>query len=72
MCFCVLCIVGFVMFLVLFLCICVLNNCHRVATQLQLNISYQKVQIRPGQNKGDHLHQSSALILENILLSGME
>jgi hypothetical protein len=21
-------------------CICVLNNCHRVATQLQLNISY--------------------------------
>ena len=24
----------------LFVCICVLNNCHRVATQLQLNISY--------------------------------
>jgi len=22
----------------LFVCICVLNNCHRVATQLQLNI----------------------------------
>jgi len=38
--FCVLCIVCFVTFPVLFVCICVLNNCHRVATQLQLNISY--------------------------------
>jgi len=37
--FCVvLCIVCFVTFPVLFVCICVLNNCHRVATQLQLNI----------------------------------
>jgi hypothetical protein len=32
----VLCI--FVLFYVLFVCICVLNYCHRVATQLQLNI----------------------------------
>ena len=39
--FCVvLCIVCFVSFSVLFVCICVLNYCHRVATQLQLNISY--------------------------------
>jgi len=38
--FCVLCIVCFVAFPVLFVCICALNNCHRVATQLQLNISY--------------------------------
>jgi hypothetical protein len=29
-----------VSFSVLFVCICVLNYCHRVATQLQLNISY--------------------------------
>ena len=37
--FCVvLCIVCFVSFSVLFVCICVLNYCHRVATQLQLNI----------------------------------
>jgi hypothetical protein len=36
----VLCDICFVTFLVLFVCICVLNNCHRVATQLQLNISY--------------------------------
>ena len=36
--FCVLCIVCFVAFSVLFVCICVLNNCHRVATQVQLNI----------------------------------
>jgi hypothetical protein len=32
--------VFFVLFYVLFVCTCVLNNCHRVATQLQLNISY--------------------------------
>ena len=38
--FVVLCIVCFVTFSVLFLCKCVLNYCHRVATQLQLNISY--------------------------------
>jgi len=36
----VLCIVCFVTYSVLFVCICVLNNCHRVATQLQLNMSY--------------------------------
>jgi len=36
--FCVLCIVCFVTFPVLFVCICVLNNCHQVAIQLQLNI----------------------------------
>jgi len=34
----VLCIVCFVSFSVLFVCICVLNYCHRMATQLQLNI----------------------------------
>jgi hypothetical protein len=40
--FCVvLCIVCFVTYSVLFVCIiCVLNYCHRVATQMQLNISY--------------------------------
>jgi hypothetical protein len=41
--FVVLCDVCFVTFPVLFVCICVLNNCHRVATQLQLNISYHIV-----------------------------
>ena len=35
-----LCIVCFVSFSVLFVCICVLYYCHRVATQLQLSISY--------------------------------
>ena len=41
--FCVvLCIVCFVSFSALFVCICVLYYCHRVATQLQLNISYIK------------------------------
>jgi hypothetical protein len=44
--FCVvLCIVRFVSFSVLFVCICVLNYCHRVATQLQLNISYHIISI---------------------------
>jgi hypothetical protein len=33
--------VSIVLFYVLFVCKCVLNNCHRVATQLQLNISYK-------------------------------
>jgi hypothetical protein len=37
--FCVLRIICFVTFPVLFVCICVLNNCHWVAIQLQLNIS---------------------------------
>jgi len=40
--FCVLFIVCFVTLPVLFVCKCVLNNCHRVATQFQLNISYIK------------------------------
>ena len=44
--FCVvLCIVCFVSFFVLFMCICELNYCHQVATQLQLNISYHKKQL---------------------------
>jgi len=30
----------FVLFSVLFVCVCILYYCHRVATQLQLNISY--------------------------------
>ena len=42
--FCVLCIVCFVSFSVLFVCICVLYYCYRVATQLQLNISYYSAQ----------------------------
>jgi len=36
----VLCIGCFVSFSVLFVCICVLYYCHRVATQLQLNIPF--------------------------------
>ena len=44
--FCVLCIICFVTFPVLLVCICVLNNCHPVATQLQLNISYNIAETR--------------------------
>jgi hypothetical protein len=36
--FCVFCFI--VLFSVMFVCKCVLYYCHRVATQLQLNISY--------------------------------
>ena len=45
--FCVaLCIVCFFLsFSVLFVYICVLNYCHRVATQLQLNISYHIITV---------------------------
>jgi hypothetical protein len=51
LCICcvVLCIVCFVTFPVLFVCICVLKNCHRVATQLQLNISYHVIVHRNSQ-----------------------
>jgi len=41
----VLCIVCFVTLPVSFVCTCVPNTCHRVATQLQLNISYHIIQI---------------------------
>ena len=45
--FCVvLCIVCFVSFSVLFVCICVLHYCHRVATELQLNILHQTVKCK--------------------------
>jgi len=53
--FCVVpCSVYFVSFSVLFVCICVLNYCHRVATQLQLNISYLEYlsSTRRGQKRG--------------------
>jgi hypothetical protein len=45
----VLCIVCFVSFSVLFICtsICLLYYCHRVATQLQLNISYRIINFIP-------------------------
>ena len=36
--FCVVCIACFVSFSVLFVCICVLYYCHRVAIQLQLTL----------------------------------
>jgi hypothetical protein len=38
--FCVFCLIVF--FCVLFVCKCVLDYCHRVSTQLQLNISYKE------------------------------
>jgi hypothetical protein len=42
--FCVVLCICFVSFSVLFVCKCVLYYCQRVATQLQLNISYHKCQ----------------------------
>jgi hypothetical protein len=65
--FCVvLCIVCFVSFSVLFVCICVLYYCHRVATQLQFtNISYHIISFT--------VHPKSATeirILENTLNLG--
>jgi hypothetical protein len=62
--FCViLCIVCFVSFSVLFVCICVLYDCHRVVTQLQLNISYHISRIYYGgtarSGPGCHIMEAS-------------
>jgi hypothetical protein len=46
--------VSIVLFCVLFVCKCVLYYCHRVATQLQLNISYQI-------NISCHVNESQAM-----------
>ena len=63
---CVLCIVCFMTFPVLFVCICVLNNFHRVATQLQLSIYHiiymknEEAIIRVGLQR----HRKKNLIME--------
>jgi len=41
LCFSYVLFVSIVLFYVLFVCKCVLYYCHRVVTQLQLNISYR-------------------------------
>jgi len=59
--FCVvLCIVCFVSFYVLFVCICVLYYCHRVATQLQLNIR------RPTQNLREFEYTAQTVSATNL------
>jgi hypothetical protein len=58
--FCVvLCIVCFVSFSVLFVCICVLYYCHRVATQLQLNISYHIIRCVTTQKSDDLIYTAT-------------
>jgi len=63
----VLCIVCFVSFSALFVCICVLYYCHRVATQLQLNISYQTSDIFLCSNKSLELVSSQNFFLRKML-----
>jgi hypothetical protein len=60
----VLCIVRFVTFSVLFVCICVLYYCHRAATQLQLNISYHIITVRAlcVRNYGSNVCHLSAVL----------
>jgi len=72
--FCVvLCIVCFVSFSVLFVCICVLYYCHRVATQLQLNISHHiKIHIQKTlQTYMKKIMLSYLLKFKNILASNV-
>jgi len=54
--FCVPCIVRFVTFTVLFVCICVPNNCHRVGTQLHCLTLPQSVIIPQRLNNFNCLH----------------
>jgi len=74
--FCVvLCIVCFVRFSVLFVYICVLNYCHRVAKQLQLNISYHYTKKREARAyytlyTNSHLRVIS-MVKENKTLSSL-
>jgi hypothetical protein len=71
--FCVvLCIVCFVSFSALFVCICVLNYRHRVATQLQLNISYHKYlsSTRRGQKRGP-IRSTGRITATDIFIYGM-
>jgi hypothetical protein len=58
--FIVLCIVCFVLSSVFFVCICVLYEFHRVATQLQLNISY-RIKIKTNR-KGKRVRISKFLL----------
>ena len=65
--FCVvLCIVCFVTFSVLFVCICVLNYCHRVATQLQLNISYHIISYHIISYHISYSKQSACTMLSSV------
>jgi len=71
--FCVvLYIVCFVSFPVLFVCICVLYYCHRVATQLQLNISYHIIshQIATSTSGSERIPNSRRTVQQHFEMSG--
>jgi hypothetical protein len=58
----------FVSFCVLFVYICVLNYCHRLATQFQLNISY-KFEDQHCENLGSHddAGENSSLLIYDVV-----
>jgi uncharacterized membrane protein len=62
----VLCIVCFVLFSMLFACICVLNYWHWVATQLQLNISYQILTTNNSSRKMATLDITEAIVVQIV------
>jgi len=72
--FCVvLCIVCFVSFSVLFVFVCVLNYCHRVATQLQLNIPYHIISnVRAFQASAPRCPKKRILFINTLWTGGAD
>jgi len=61
--------VSIVLFYVLFVCKCVLYCCHRVATQLQLNISYHTKLLYIYIYIHDQLHAAESFLRSQHFLS---
>ena len=61
----------FVLFYVLCVCKCVLYYCHRVSTQLQLNISYQSRRAQFSDTYSNHVSESVSLTIRSQHLTSV-